>query len=74
LGEIVNLRRARKARDRRDAAAQAQENRAAFGRPKNESALTAARIAQEGARLDAHRLDGGLKGRPDAEPETHPDA
>jgi hypothetical protein len=69
VGEIVNLRRARKTRNRRDAEARAQENRVAFGRPKNESALTAARIAHEAARLDAHRLDG----RADAEPETRPD-
>lgn len=70
MGEIVNLRRARKARSRREAEARAQENRAAFGRTKSESALTAARIAYEKAQLDAHRLDG----RPDSEPEKRPEA
>lgn len=65
MGEIVNLRRARKARIRRETEKKAQENRAAFGRTKSESTLTAARIAHETARLDAHRLDRGL----DAEPE-----
>lgn len=70
MGEVVNLRRARKAQERRDAAAKAQENRAAFGRPKSESALTAALAAHEAARLDAHRLDE----RADAQPEKRPEA
>lgn len=70
MGEIVNLRRARKAQERRDSEAKAQKNRAAFGRPKSESALSAARAAHEAAKLDAHRLDE----RADAEPEKRPEA
>jgi hypothetical protein len=70
MGEVVNLRRARKAQERRDAEARAQENRAAFGRPKSESALTAARAAHEAAKLDAHRLDGRAAGKPHKRPEA----
>ncbi len=55
MGEIVNLRRARKTRDRRDAEAKAQENRAAFGRPKAERDLTTARVKLDAAKLDAHQ-------------------
>ena len=69
MGEIVNLRRARKARDRRDAEVKAKENRAVFGRPKSESALTSARIAHQSAQLDAHRRDR----RADAGSETRPE-
>lgn len=55
MGEIVNLRRARKTRNRRDAEAKAQENRAAFGRPKDERDLTTALARLDAAKLDAHK-------------------
>jgi hypothetical protein len=55
MGEIVNLRRARKTRDRRDAETKAQENRAAFGRPKAERTLTTALAKLDAAKLDAHQ-------------------
>jgi len=57
MGEIVNLRRARKARDRREKDAKAQENRAAHGRSKAERELSTARTALELAQLDAHRRE-----------------
>lgn len=55
MGEVVNLRRARKSRDRRDAEMKAQENRTAFGRPKDERALTTALARLDAKKLDAHK-------------------
>jgi hypothetical protein len=57
MGELVNLRRARKERARREKDAQAQENRVAFGRMKVERETTAALNQLDAARLDAHRRD-----------------
>ena len=56
-GEIVNLRKARKARARTDKDAQAAENRARFGRPKAERTLLDATETLAARRLDHHRLD-----------------
>jgi hypothetical protein len=55
MGEIVNLRRARKQRDRRTKEEAAQANRVAHGRSKAERELTAAQARLEAAKLDAHR-------------------
>ncbi len=57
MAEIVNLRRARKAKARSEAEAQAAQNRIAFGRTKAERKLTEAEKALQAARLDGHRLD-----------------
>ena len=57
MGEIVNLRQFRKAREKVQKAAKAAENRTLFGRPKASKALVETRKAVEVARLDAHRLD-----------------
>lgn len=57
MGEIINLRRARKQRDRRVKDEAAQAKRAAFGRSKSERELTAAQAQLESARLDAHRRE-----------------
>lgn len=40
MGDVVNLNRFRKARERKDADTQASANRAAFGRPKDEKQAT----------------------------------
>ena len=56
MGEVVNLRRARKARDRAAGDAQAAANRAAFGRTKAEKA----RDAEEAARRE-RALDGAKR-------------
>ena len=55
MGEIVNLRRARKQRDRHAKDEAEQANRAAHGRSKAERELTAAQARVESARLDGHR-------------------
>jgi hypothetical protein len=57
MGEIVNLRRARKQRDKRAKEEAAQANRAAHGRSKAERELTAAQAQLENARFDGHRRD-----------------
>ncbi|TLG77692.1 DUF4169 family protein [Methylocystis sp. B8] len=57
MGEIVNLRRARKQRDRREQEKTAQTNRVAHGRSKSERELTAAQKRLENARFDGHRRE-----------------
>ena len=57
MGDIVNLRRARKQRDRRVKDDAAQAKRAAFGRAKSERELTAAQAQLESARLDGHKRE-----------------
>lgn len=53
MGEVVNLNKARKARDKVKAGEQARENRAKFGRDKTEKSKT---------KLEAERADRTLDG------------
>lgn len=57
MGEVVNLRRARKDRARADADRKADANRIAFGRTKSEKSLTQAERDIAERRIDGHRLD-----------------
>ena len=57
MGEIVNLRTARKAATRRRDAARAEENRRVHGRSKAERALEEARAEKTRRELDAHRIE-----------------
>ena len=57
MGEIVNLRRARKERSRTQASEQAEINRAAFGRTKTERATRAALSELESRRMDGHKRE-----------------
>jgi hypothetical protein len=59
MGEVVNLRRARKAQARRQDEAQAQDNRVRHGLSKAERSLAEARRAKAAQLLDGHRLDSG---------------
>ncbi len=59
MAEIINLRRARKARARAGEAAKAEENRIAFGRPKTPKTLQQRREALETDRHEGHRLERG---------------
>ena len=61
MGEVVNLRRARKARDRAEAEGAAAANRAAFGRTRAQKEADA-REAERQARL----LDGARREDPPA--------
>ncbi len=64
-GDIVNLRRARKAKRRAAETATAAENRAIFGKSKGERALTAKSQTLEQRRLDGHRLSETKAPAPD---------
>ncbi|WP_036294024.1 DUF4169 family protein [Methylosinus sp. PW1] len=57
MGEIVNLRRARKVRDKRAKEAEADANRIAHGRTKAERELGEATARLEKEKLDAHRIE-----------------
>jgi hypothetical protein len=57
LAEIVNLRRARKLRERERQQAEAAQNRALFGRAKAEKRLIESERALTEASLDARRLE-----------------
>jgi hypothetical protein len=57
MGEIVNLRQFRKAKERKDAERQAEINRLTFGRTKGERETTKAERERDATRLDGHRLE-----------------
>lgn len=59
MGEIVNLRRARKEAKRRDDDARAAANRLSHGRTKSEKSLEEARSEKVRRVLDAHKIDTG---------------
>ena len=54
---VVNLNKARKARARTEAEAQAAQNRLSFGRTKAEKALTVARNDKLAKDADAHKRE-----------------
>ena len=62
MGDLVNLRQARKRRERERDAAAAAQNRAAFGVTKAERRTIEAERTKAERALDAHRID-----RPDAD-------
>jgi hypothetical protein len=55
--DIVNLRRARKAKARSEREKTAADNRAAFGRSKAEKQLTKAEHERAARTIDAHRRE-----------------
>ena len=57
MGEIVNLNKARKARDKAEAKRAADANRLTFGRTKAERQTTQKERERDVARLDGHKLD-----------------
>ncbi len=57
MAEIINLRTARKRRERSEKEAVAATNRASFGRSKSEKQLTKAEQVLEQKRLDDHKRD-----------------
>ncbi|MES2422274.1 MAG: DUF4169 family protein [Pseudomonadota bacterium] len=61
MGEVINLRLARKQRARAEAAVRADQNRRVFGRTAAEKAAEAAVKARIEATLDGARLDGADK-------------
>ena len=59
MGEVINLRLARKQREKREREEQARANRIAHGRTKPEREMTEATGKLARAKLDAHRLESG---------------
>jgi hypothetical protein len=57
MGDVVNLRGARKAKARAEAEAKAQANRIAHGRTKAEKKSTKAEREAADRKLDGHRRD-----------------
>lgn len=57
MGEIINLRQVRKARDKAEKDAKAAENRVQFGRPKKQKTLQEKRKSLEETRHEGHRLE-----------------
>ena len=61
MGDIVNLRQARKGKLRENAEQRAAQNRFAFGLTKQQKREAAALQNQQIRQLDGHMLDGRLK-------------
>lgn len=59
MGELVNLRAARKQAKRQEKERVAAQNRLAHGRAKSERRLAAARREKGCRELDAHRIERG---------------
>ena len=57
MAEIINLKRARKAKDRAEKGRKASLNRVRFGAPKTERKITLARSEKASADLEAKKLD-----------------
>jgi hypothetical protein len=57
MGEVVNLRKWRRARNKAEEAAQAAANRAAFGRTRAQKETDAAEAAKREAVLHGNRLE-----------------
>lgn len=63
MADIINLNKARKARDKADAKSDAAANRAAHGRTKTDKSIAEARKDRRDRVLDGARIE-----RPDDEP------
>ena len=59
MGDIVNLKRFKKRTEREQAAKQADNNRALFGRTKSERARDEFVAERSAQLLEGHRIDGG---------------
>ncbi len=65
--DIINLRKARRAKARAEKDSQTAENRAKFGRSKDEREATHAIL-----KLDKSRLEGARRSNPDPEEDLDP--
>ncbi len=63
MGDVVNLRRFRKSRERAGRAEDAARSRAAFGRTREERDASAGEARRAEARLDAHRREAAADRR-----------
>jgi hypothetical protein len=58
MGEIVNLKRLKKRREREQSERQAETNRALHGRTKSQRASDEMRASRQRDLLEQHRIDG----------------
>ncbi len=65
MGEIVNLRQARKRKAREEAETTASENRIKFGLSRRDKKLAAARLDLEQRQLEAHRREAAEPAKSD---------
>jgi Domain of unknown function (DUF4169) len=65
MGEVVNLRRYRKAKEKAQAQARAEENRAKHGRTKSERQGKTARDSLTNRKLEGHRREASDPGGDD---------
>jgi hypothetical protein len=72
VAEVINLRRARKAKVRADAAAQASVNRAAFGRTRAQKQAEQTDADRLARTIDGARLEDQADARPDRGESKHP--
>jgi hypothetical protein len=61
MGEVVNLRQARKRRDRDARESEAEAKRLKHGLSKAEKGVSAARRDQDARKLEGHRLEPGSR-------------
>jgi hypothetical protein len=59
MGDLINLRTARKQARRRSAEREAASRRLAYGRPKTERMLERSRSDRANRELDGHRIETG---------------
>ena len=72
MGEIVNLRRARKRKTREEAAKAADAARVRFGLSAAEREAAASEQDRQAARLDGHRRDGADEPKADERKADEP--
>lgn len=63
MGDVINLKQFRKAKERAEKEKRAEENRAKHGRTKGERALQETKDKKQDATLSGHKLDHEDDGR-----------
>ena len=58
MADIINLNKARKARDKAIKETQAEQNRVVYGRKKSEKTASKDDARKQSLKLDDHKLDG----------------
>lgn len=74
MGEVVNLRRARKAKSRSDAEVAAAANRLRFGRTQAEREVEALEAGRAARLLDGARREPPVSGMPEPPASAGPEA
>ena len=69
MGDIINLNKARKDRDKTTRSARAKQNSVTFGQKKSEKKTNAGNRAKQSQKLDDHKLDGHSPEQPGGKDE-----